>query len=98
MYLDADDLLPPEAIERRFNVLQATGADVLLLGFASRAQKAFLRQVSGWAQHIEDVDTFAPHRCTEFWAPPAALTYRRTIVDIGKNGCPSFKMRAFSGC
>ena len=27
-YLDADDLLLPEAIERRVNVLQATGADV----------------------------------------------------------------------
>lgn len=82
-YLDADDLLLPEAIERRVKVLQATGADVAY----SDWEKLIERAEGGFeigervARRIEDVDSSPTIASLDFWAPPAALTYRRSIVE-----------------
>lgn len=83
-YLDADDLLAPEAIERRLLALDDTGADVAYgdwRRFETGADGA-RRMGEIVARRIEDVDTDAEIACaTAFWAPPAALLYRRRIVE-----------------
>jgi glycosyltransferase involved in cell wall biosynthesis len=82
-YLDADDLLPPEAIERRVNVLQATGADVAYSDWQKlvESSEGIFEAGERVARRIEDVDPSRVIAALNFWAPPAALTYRRTIVE-----------------
>jgi glycosyltransferase involved in cell wall biosynthesis len=83
-YLDADDLLVPDAIEQRIRVLREGGADVAYSDWERLVEREAERfEVDELiVRRIEDV-----HRSTEiavitqFWAPPAALTYRRSIVD-----------------
>ena len=83
-YLDADDLLGPEAIEQRFNALQETEADV-----AYSDWQRFDTDLNGSrrlgevvAQQIDDIDSDPELACaTGFWAPPAAILYTRHIVD-----------------
>jgi glycosyltransferase involved in cell wall biosynthesis len=83
-YLDADDLLPRDAISRRVEMLKTTGGDI--------AYSDWERLIEGEAgrfvidekivRRIEDVHPKTQIALiTEFWAPPAALTFRRTIVD-----------------
>jgi glycosyltransferase involved in cell wall biosynthesis len=83
-YLDSDDLLTPNALERRLAALETSGADV-----AYGDWQRFEIGPDG-ARHdgdivarvIEDVDSDPEIACaTQFWAPPAALLYRRTIVE-----------------
>jgi glycosyltransferase involved in cell wall biosynthesis len=83
-YLDADDLLPAHAIEHRVAALQKTGADVAY----SDWEKLTELETGGFdiservVRRIEDVHPVLQIALiTDFWAPPAALTYRRTIVD-----------------
>lgn len=82
-YLDADDLLRPTALEKRVDALQSTGADVAYSDWKRWMEKrdgTFLG-MSVVQRTLEDVHpdpeiaTF-----TSFWAPPAALLYRRHIV------------------
>jgi glycosyltransferase involved in cell wall biosynthesis len=82
-YLDADDRLRPEALERRITALEETSADVAY---------------SAYQRLVEEGDGFSPGKTVEktleevhpdpeiatvgaFWVPPAALTYRREIVE-----------------
>jgi glycosyltransferase involved in cell wall biosynthesis len=80
-YLDADDLLEPNALATRVDALERTSADVA---------------ISDWQRLVEDGGTWCPGRIESgrlppgaadlivfrgFWAPPAAILYRRTIVD-----------------
>ena len=82
-YLDADDLLTPDAIERRVAALQATSADVAysdwekLVEVTSGAFEVGERT----ERRIEDLDANPHIAQVKFWAPPAALTYRRMIVE-----------------
>lgn len=82
-YLDADDLLRPTALEKRVDALQSTGADVAYSDWkrwteerdgtfqASTVVRLTLEEI-----HSDpEIATF-----TSFWAPPAALLYRRHIV------------------
>jgi glycosyltransferase involved in cell wall biosynthesis len=82
-YLDADDLLTPDAIERRVNALRATRGDVAYSDWErliERSEGIFeIGEQVSW--RIEDVDPSPIIAALEFWAPPAALTYRRTIVE-----------------
>jgi glycosyltransferase involved in cell wall biosynthesis len=82
-YLDADDLLLADAIERRVSALQATAAEVAysdwekLIEIAPGAFEIGERI----ARCIEDLDVNPNIAQLRFWAPPAALTYRRSIVE-----------------
>jgi len=83
-YLDADDLLTQDAVAHRVAALQQTGFDVAY----SEWQKLFETQPGSFevcehfTRKIEDVHQVPEIALmTNFWAPPAALTYRRTIVE-----------------
>lgn len=83
-YLDADDLLAPDAIERRIQALDAAAADVAYGDWqrfeAGTDGSRSLGEIV--ARRIEDINRDAEIACaTAFWAPPAALLYRRRIVD-----------------
>ena len=83
-YLDADDLLEPDATAKRISALEESGADVAY---------------SDWQRIQEQADgSFAPGEVvarslnqihadpeistfSSFWAPPAALLYSRNIVE-----------------
>jgi len=83
-YLDADDLLAPEAIEKRLLALDEAAADVAYSDWQrfETVENGSHRLGEIVARRIEDVDPDAEIACaTEFWAPPAALLYRRRIVD-----------------
>lgn len=83
-YLDADDLLLPQALEIRLKALNASGADVAYSNWQRLAEQEDGRFVLGalMNRRIEDVHLDIEIALfTDFWAPPAALLYRRTIVD-----------------
>jgi glycosyltransferase involved in cell wall biosynthesis len=83
-YLDADDLLRPEALERRINALEATGGDVAYSAFQRLvpADDGSFSAGGTVRRRIDDVHP-DPEIATfrQFWLPPAALTYRREIVE-----------------
>ena len=83
-YLDADDLLAPEAIERRLSALNGSGADVAYSDWqrfeTGSDESRRLGEIV--ARRMEDINSDSEVACaTGFWAPPAALLYRRRIVD-----------------
>jgi glycosyltransferase involved in cell wall biosynthesis len=83
-YLDADDLLPPHAIEHRVAAMQKTGADVAYSDWEKLIELEMGRfEISEKiVRRIEDIHPIIQIALiTDFWAPPAALTYRRSIVD-----------------
>jgi glycosyltransferase involved in cell wall biosynthesis len=82
-YLDADDLLLADAIERRVAALQETGGDVAYSDWEKLVEVAPGAFAIGErvAVRIEDLDVNPDIAQLRFWAPPAALTYRRTIVE-----------------
>ena len=83
-YLDADDLLTPDAIAHRVAALQETGADVAYSDWEKLVETAAGVFETGEriVRRAEQVHpTLEIALVTDFWAPPAAVTYRRTIVD-----------------
>jgi glycosyltransferase involved in cell wall biosynthesis len=83
-YLDADDVMPPAAIAARVSALQRSGADVAYSDWERLVETEPGAFVVGAriARRIEDVSLdIETALITSFWAPPAALTYRRTIVE-----------------
>jgi glycosyltransferase involved in cell wall biosynthesis len=83
-YLDSDDLLAPEAIERRLSALHETGADVAYGDWQRFKTAPDGSRVMGdvMSRHMGESDPDPEIACaTTFWAPPAALLYRRRIVD-----------------
>src|SRR5262249_49028573 len=83
-YLDADDLLTRDAVAHRVAVLQETGFDVAYSDWEtlSEVQSNVFEECEHVARRIEDVHPVLEIALmTSFWAPPAALTYRRTIVN-----------------
>jgi glycosyltransferase involved in cell wall biosynthesis len=83
-YLDADDLLTPDAIARRVEALEAAGADVAYGDWQRFESGADGSRVFGEivARRIEDIDPDPEIACARsFWVPPAALLYTRRIVD-----------------
>jgi glycosyltransferase involved in cell wall biosynthesis len=83
-YLDADDLLLPDAIANRVQFLVRTGGDVACADWL----RLHLRTDGTWAPGaVETADFRSIADATDlavfngFWAPPAALLYRRTIVE-----------------
>jgi glycosyltransferase involved in cell wall biosynthesis len=83
-YLDADDLLTPDAIERRVVVLEETGADVVYSDWEKLVEvgPGLFAVDERITRQIEEVHaSLEIALITDFWAPPAALTYRRKIID-----------------
>lgn len=83
-YLDADDLLRPETLQKRIQTLQSSGADVVYANFQLIMEqkdgtytygKIVNRQIKD-VHPIPEISLF-----TNFWVPLAALMYKKTIVD-----------------
>jgi glycosyltransferase involved in cell wall biosynthesis len=78
-YLDADDLLLPNALATRVEALDESGADV---AYADWQKLSGGTRGEVVARRIEDVDPDPELACfTRFWSPPAALLYRRSLLD-----------------
>ncbi|MEI8175380.1 MAG: glycosyltransferase [Candidatus Omnitrophota bacterium] len=79
-YLDADDLLCPGKIRVQLEALRASGADIAYGGW----QKLTLSG-DGTPQISAPIDRTITdpeiELFTDFWAPPAAYLFRRTIVE-----------------
>ncbi|WP_416672268.1 glycosyltransferase family 2 protein [Egbenema bharatensis] len=83
-YLDADDVLHPDALEKRFLALETGLADVAYSNWQYLEEneagdfcpgKIISRKIEDF--HVDpQIALF-----TNFWAPPAAILYRREIVD-----------------
>ena len=83
-YLDADDLLRPDALEKRLGALKSSGADVAYSDWQKLVEIAPGKFELGEiiSRKIEDIHpNIEIALFTSFWSPPAALLYRRSIVD-----------------
>lgn len=83
-YLDADDVLLPNALEKRIVALQQTKADVAYSDWQKLEENdngdfELGEIVSRKIEQINEDPEIAIF--TDFWCPPASLTYRTTIVD-----------------
>jgi glycosyltransferase involved in cell wall biosynthesis len=87
-YLDADDLLLPNALEKRITALQQTEADVAYSDWQKLEEQENADFTLGEivAHKIEDISEDPEIAIfTDFWCPPASLMYRKTMVDkIGR--------------
>ena len=82
-YLDADDLLTENAVARRVSALRTESAEVAYSDWEKLIEDEAGEFHAGdqTARLIEDVNPNVEIALiTDFWAPPAALTYRRSIV------------------
>lgn len=82
-YLDADDLLLPRTLELQTRALHDSGADVSYGDYqrlVRNGQGVFVRgDVAAMPSKLEpDAEVACFHH---FWAPPAALLYRRSLVE-----------------
>jgi glycosyltransferase involved in cell wall biosynthesis len=78
-YLDADDLLLPDALSTRVQALDDSGADVAYADWQRMVGEARGEVI---ARRMEDVDPDPEIACfTRFWSPPAALLYRRSLLE-----------------
>jgi len=83
-YLDADDVLPSDAIEHRIAALRKSGADVAYSDWEKliELERGVFEVREKIVRRIEDVHPLLHIALiTDFWAPPAAVTYRRTLVE-----------------
>jgi glycosyltransferase involved in cell wall biosynthesis len=84
LFLDADDLLTPWTVAARLEVAAATGADVVicdweeLIDDGNGPPRPGPRRSIDWRALAEDAETAT---ATRVWAPPAAILYRRTLVE-----------------
>jgi glycosyltransferase involved in cell wall biosynthesis len=87
-YLDADDLLAPGAIAQRVAALQQSGSDVAYSDWQElvEMEDGSFKRGKVVARTIESVHPDPQIAAfTDFWCPPAALLYRRGIVE--RIGC-----------
>lgn len=83
-YLDADDILFPEAIARRLEALTVSGADVAYSDWQKLEEQPagvfspgrIVARTMAEAHPEPEIACFS-----DFWAPPGALLYRRAIVE-----------------
>ena len=83
-YLDADDLLRPKAIEQKVRALNGSGADVAYSDWQKivEGDNGAFSPGAVTARSLEDVHPDPQLALlTDFWCPPAALLYRRTLVE-----------------
>ena len=84
LFLDADDLLTPETIMARLEAAQTSDADVVICDWVELVDDGSgpnhagpLRSVD-WASLAADPEIAT---ATHVWAPPAAVLYRRNLVE-----------------
>ncbi len=83
-YLDADDLLRPDALRSKFSALESSGADIAYTDWQKLVESSPGCFVPGATQTRRCDEVHAIPEIAvlmDFWAPPAALLYRREIVD-----------------
>jgi glycosyltransferase involved in cell wall biosynthesis len=82
-YLDADDLLLPDALAHRVAALERTDADVAYSDWQKlRPNPGGFVRAEVVPRRIDDVDPDPEVACfTSFWSPPAAILYTRRIVE-----------------
>ncbi len=83
VFLDADDLLLPETLSRRLATAQARDADVVVCDWRDLVEDG-PDPMEGPVRSV-DLEALAADPevacAAEVWAPPAALMYRRGLVD-----------------
>lgn len=83
-YLDADDLLTPQALETKLEALLSTNGDVAYSGWQKLEQS---KDGQFTPKEVKERPIEAVHSdpeialFTDFWCPPAALLYGRRIVE-----------------
>lgn len=82
-FLDADDILLPGTIARRLQAIAEPDVDVVVTDWHEFRDQDGKRIVDRQrAAPFDDLASDAELSCmTRFWAPPAAILYRRTIVE-----------------
>ena len=82
-YVDADDLLEPHALSSRVRTLEQSGADVAISDW-----QRLLERDGSWregavesGQLPSDSEPADLQVLRGFWAPPAAIMYRRTVFE-----------------
>jgi glycosyltransferase involved in cell wall biosynthesis len=84
-YVDADDLLVPGTLERRLTSLLRTDADVAYTDWQKMTRGANgsyeLAEIIVPPASLIELDAEAACASSVFWAPPAALLYRRRVVE-----------------
>jgi glycosyltransferase involved in cell wall biosynthesis len=84
-YVDADDVLAPDTLAKRVHALETTGADIAHTDWQQFTISADGSICQGNViavpldRFAEDVE--AACASSTFWAPPAAILYRRWVVD-----------------
>jgi glycosyltransferase involved in cell wall biosynthesis len=86
-FLDADDLLLPGTMASRVEAMTASGGDVVVSDWHDFRDEDGKRIVEApRSAPFDDLVRDAELSCmTRFWAPPAAILYRRAIVE--RAGC-----------
>jgi len=77
IFLDADDLLLPGTIAKRLEAAERSGADVIVCDWVGDEHLRGGRSMDWTKVNADPELAFA----TGIWAPPAALMYRRSVVD-----------------
>jgi glycosyltransferase involved in cell wall biosynthesis len=83
-YLDADDILFPTALEQKLNALEQHDADVAYSNWQRLEEQSDSTFEPGdiVARAMEDIHSDPQIALfSDFWAPPAALLYRRRIIE-----------------
>jgi glycosyltransferase involved in cell wall biosynthesis len=84
LFLDADDLLMPGTIVARLETARACDADVVICDWeemiddGNGALRPGPRRSIDWRALAEDAELAT---ATHVWAPPAAILYRRSLVE-----------------
>jgi glycosyltransferase involved in cell wall biosynthesis len=82
-FLDADDFVEPHALRSRVDALEQSGADVAISDWERLERRGEswhpVRTESGALPTVADPADLVVFR--GFWAPPAAILYRRSICD-----------------
>jgi glycosyltransferase involved in cell wall biosynthesis len=84
-YLDADDMLAPDTLTKRVAAVEATGADIAYTDWQQFTTAAdgstCLKDIIELPLDRLGDDPEAACASSMFWAPPAAILYRRWVVD-----------------
>ncbi len=83
-FLDSDDILTPDAIGHRVALMTEHSADVVYSDWQrfTQSENGVMNRGEVVKRSFEDVHSNAEIACaTDFWAPPVALLYSRSIVN-----------------